>query len=288
MAEQQRPTSAITGTTGRIGGQVARALSGRGIPLTLLARRPDRVPDLPQSRVHAVSYDDPAAAREALAGVRTLFMVSAAESADRLEQHRTFVDAAAAAGVEHVVYTSFLGASPDATFTLARDHGRTEEHIRASGMRWTFLRDNFYADVMEEFAGEDGVIRGPGGEGRCSLVARADVVRVATAVLADPAAHVDTGYDLTGPQALSLDDVAAALTRARGRTFRYERETEEQARASRAHYGAPEWQMQAWLSTYTAIAGGGLAGVSEDVERVTGAPATPFDVVLTHPPGQRA
>ena len=80
-------------------------------------------------------------------------MVSAAENETRLDEHRAFVDAAADAGVEHVVYVSFFGAAPDATFTLARDHFATEEHIKASGMAWTFLRDNLYLEFTEAMVG---------------------------------------------------------------------------------------------------------------------------------------
>ena len=138
-------------------------------------------------------------------------MVSGAEAADRLDQHRRFVDAAADAGVQHVVYTSFHGAAPDCTFTLGRDHYATEQHLRASGMSWTFLRDNFYLDVFPYFVGEDGVLRGPGGNGRVAAVARADVARVALAVLADPDAHRGATYDLTGPEALTLAEIGETI-----------------------------------------------------------------------------
>ena len=87
-------------------------------------------------------------------------MVSASESADRLDQHFTFVDAAAAAGVRHIIYTSFVNAAPDAIFTLVRDHYATEQRIVDSGMACTFLRDNFYLDFMEPFAGERGLSPG--------------------------------------------------------------------------------------------------------------------------------
>ncbi len=107
-------------------------------------------------------YADHAAAVEALTGVETLLMVSAAEAVDRRDQHRTFIRAAADAGVEHIVYTSFAGAAPDATFTLGRDHWDAEQAIRESGMTYTFLRDNFYSDLLPYFADEHGVIRGPG------------------------------------------------------------------------------------------------------------------------------
>ena len=105
---------------------------------------------------------------------------------DRVGQHRTFVDAAADAGVEHLVYISFLGAAPDATFTLARDHWATEEHIRARGLPATFLRDTLYADFFPMMTGADGVIRGPAGDGRVAAVAQDDIADAAVAVLRDP------------------------------------------------------------------------------------------------------
>jgi NAD(P)H dehydrogenase (quinone) len=197
-------------------------------------------------------------------------MVSAAETPDRVEQHRTFVDAAAAAGVGQLVYTSFVGAAPDAVFTLARDHWATEEHIRASGLSFTFLRDNLYADFLPMMAGEDGVIRGPAGDGRAAMVAQDDIADAAVAVLRAPGAHAGRTYDLTGPEAVSLPEAAATITDVTGRAARFQDETIEEAYASRASYGAPGWQVDAWVSTYTSIAAGELAAVSDDVERLTG------------------
>lgn len=197
-------------------------------------------------------------------------MVSATESVDRLAQHRTFIDAAASAGVKHVVYTSFLGASADATFTLGRAHWATEEHLRASGMAWTFLRDSFYLDFLPALAGEDGVIRGPAGHGRFAAVARADVARAAAVVLTEPEAHREKTYDLTGPQALTLAEAARIITDVTGRPTSYQEETVEQAYASRRPYGVPDWQLDAWVSTYTAISFGELALVTDTVERLTG------------------
>ncbi|PTT16057.1 NAD(P)-dependent oxidoreductase [Microbacterium sp. HMWF026] len=276
----QSPVVAVTGSTGAVGGRVARDLAARGIPQRLVVRDASRAPRLDGAEVHVARYSEGDAVREALQGVDTLLMVSASETADRVEHHRTFVEAAAAAGVRSIVYTSFLAAAPDAVFTLGRDHAATEEIIRASGMSWTFLRDNFYMDMMELFAGDDGVIRGPAGEGRCSLVSRADVAATAVAVLRDPAAHADTAYDLTGPEALSLAEVAEKISAVRGHPVRFHDETVDEAYASRAAFGAPRWQVDAWVSTYTAIASGDLAGVSDDVERVTGRPAQSFEEFL--------
>src|SRR2546429_7052933 len=144
---------AVTGATGNSGGRVARLLPAAGMPQRLVVRDPSRAPALDGATVAQAAYHDGEAARRALDGADTLFMVSGSEAADRLDQHRAFVDAAAAAGVGRIVYLSFYGAAPDATFTLVRDHWATEEHIRASGLTYTFLRDNMYADFMPYLVG---------------------------------------------------------------------------------------------------------------------------------------
>ncbi|GAA1433298.1 SDR family oxidoreductase [Microlunatus lacustris] len=266
------PTVAVTGATGAVGGLVARALGAGGTPLRLLARTPERAPSLPGCVVLPSSYGDGEPSVSALRGVRTLFMVSAAEHEDRLAQHRAFVAAAAEAGVQHVVYTSFAAAAQDAVFTLGRDHWATEQAIVDAGLAHTFLRDSFYLDFLPETVGEDGVIRGPAGDGRVAAVSRADVARAAAAVLREPEPHRGATYELTGPEALSFADVAAQVSAAQGRPVAYVDETLEEAYASRAHYGAPRWEVDAWVSTYTAIATGQLARVTDDVQRLTGRP----------------
>lgn len=271
---------AVTGSTGRLGGRVARALSAAGVDQRLVVRDASRAPDLENAEVAVATYGDSDAARRALDGIPTLFMVSATESADRLTDHRTFVDAAVAAGVQHIVYTSFLGAAPDCTFTLGRDHWATEEHIRASGVRFTFLRDSLYADFLPLMAGEDGVLRGPANDGRLAAVATDDVAAVATVVLRSPEDHVGASYDLTGPEALTLAEVAEIITASTGRRVRFQNETIEEAYASRASYGAPDWQVDAWVSTYTAIACGELARVSGDIPSLLGRPATSLAELL--------
>jgi uncharacterized protein YbjT (DUF2867 family) len=223
---------------------------------------------------------DPATVRAALDGADVLLMVSASESPDRLDKHRAFADAAAAAGVGHLVYTSFVGARPDATFTLVRDHWATEEHIRALGLTHTFLRDNLYADFLPFMVGDDGVIRGPGGDGRAAMVAQDDIADAAVAVLLDPARHAGRTYDLTGPEAISFAEAAALITELTGRRVGYLNETIEEAYASRAVYQAPDWQVDAWVSTYTAVAAGELAAVSPDVPELTGHPATSLAELL--------
>ena len=285
--EHQR-TVAITGVTGAIGGEVVRLLAGADLrlDLRLLARDPSRAPDV-DTDVRRCDYADRTSGVEALRGVDTLLMVSASESADRRSQHRTLVGAATEAGVRRIVYTSFAGAAEDATFTLGRDHHDTEAAIRASGMEHTFLRDNFYLDVLPLFADHEGVIRGPAGEGRVAAVARADVAAVAAAVLRDPAAHAGASYELSGPEALTMTEVAERAGRVLGRDLRFVDETVEEAWESRraAYPDEPDWQLEAWVSTYTAIADGSCAQVTDAVERVTGRPARTLEQTLGQTPG---
>lgn len=277
-------TIAITGSTGAVGGATARALAAEQ-PLRLIVRDAARAPELPGASVALANYGDREASLRALDGVDTLFMVSGAENERRLDEHRTFVSAAAAAGVRHIVYTSFIGASAHAVFTLGRDHGATEGFIHDSGMAYTILRDNFYADFMQYMVGEDDVLRGPAGDGRVSIVARSDVARVAATVLRDPARHLDRTYELTGPEALTLSQIAGVLAAATGRGIRYHDETIDEAYASRAKYGAPDWQVDAWVSTYTSIAAGEVAGVSSDIQRITAAaPLSLADVMAARAP----
>ncbi|ACL41701.1 NmrA family protein [Pseudarthrobacter chlorophenolicus A6] len=277
------PDLAVTGSTSGLGGIVARELAGAGFAQRLLVRDPSRAPDLEQAATAVCSYGDAEAARSALEGVRVLFMVSAAEAEDRLQQHFAFVDAAAAAGVEHVVYTSFYGAAPDATFTLARDHYATEERIRASGMDYTFLRDNFYLDFLPLMTDDQGVIRGPAGDGVFSGVAREDIARSAVAVLRDPAIHKGKTYRLTGPEELSMARAAEIISEGTGRNVSFQAETVEEAYASRAPYNAPQWQLDAWVSTYTAMAAGEMAGISLDVHGLTGQDPISLAEFLTRP-----
>jgi uncharacterized protein YbjT (DUF2867 family) len=245
-------TIAVTGATGQVGGRVAAAL-----------------PDARRLTRKVAEYRDTPRMRQALDGVETLFLVSGRESADRLAEHRSAVDAAVGAGVRRIVYLSFVGAAPDCTFTFGRDHWHTEQYIQGTGLGWTFLRDNLYQEMLPMLAGPDGVIRGPAGDGRVAAVSYDDIAACAVVALTD-AGHDGRTYDLTGPEALSLHQVAARLG------VRYVPETVEEAYASRAHYGAPAFEVAGWVSSYEAIAAGELATVSGDVQRLTGRPAKPF------------
>jgi uncharacterized protein YbjT (DUF2867 family) len=266
-------TIAITGATGALGGRVARRLSARGVAQRLVVRDPARAPELPGADVVAGEYGDGPGFRAALHGVDTLLLVSATETEDRVARHLSAVDAAAAAGVRRIVYTSFVNAAPEATFLLARHHWHTEERIKASGLAWTMLRDNLYADVLPYFVGADGFLRGPAGDGRGAFVTRDDIADAAIEVLLSNG-HDGRTYDLSGPAALTFTEVAEILSTHSGREVRYHAETVEEAYASRAGYDAPDWMVDGWVSTYVAAARGELDLVTDDVRHLTGHPAT--------------
>jgi uncharacterized protein YbjT (DUF2867 family) len=209
--------------------------------------------------------------------------VSAAEHPERVRQHLTAVDAVAAAGVERVVYTSFMNASPDATFTLARHHWATEERLREHDLAYTALRDSMYLDFLPIMTGAEGVIRGPADGGRVAMVARDDIADVAVAVLFGDG-HERATYDVTGAALHTMAEYAAELSELTGRQVTFVDETIEQAWQSRASYGAPDWEVEGWITSYTAIASGELAVVSDTVERLAGHPPTTLRQLVERDP----
>ncbi len=261
-----------TGATGEVGGRLARRLADRGVPQRLIVRDRSRAPSLAAAEVSKFGgYGDREGMRRAFRGLSTLFLASAHEAPDRVEQHRAAVDAAVEAGVGRIVYLSFLGAAPDSTFTFARDHFHTEEHIRATGIPFTFSRQSIYLDFLLSMVGSDDVIRGPAGEGRLAPVLRDDVADSLAEMVAG-SDHEGRVYELTGPAALTLAEVAAEIAAATGRAIRFEDETLEEARASRAGSGAPAWELEGWVTSYAAIAAGELDLVTDHVERLSGHP----------------
>jgi len=267
---------------------VAAGLAAAGAEIRLVTRDPSRAPELDRAEVvGGAEYADGEAMRRAFDGADTVFLVSAGEDIDRVALHRNAVDAAVRAGVERIVYTSFAAARADTAFTFGRDHFHTEEHIKGSPLRWTFLRDNFYLDFMPLFVGEDGTIRGPAGDGRAAVVARDDIAASAVAVLSGDG-HDGAVYEMTGPEALTLHEVAEQVAQAAGRPVTYVPETLEEARASRAPSGAPDWEIEGWVTSYASIAAGELERVSPDVERLTGrAPISLAQFLLDNPDSYR-
>ncbi len=272
----------VTGSTGHLGGRVATRLATLGQPQRLLVRDTARAPQLPGAEIIQASYEDESSMKAALRGIQVLFLVSG-YGLDRLEQHYSAIDAAVTSGVERIVYTSFLSAAPLATFTHAREHYLTEQRIRESGCRYTFLRPSFYLDRAPRWFSNDGVVQGPAGNGTITWVSRDNLADVVIAVLTS-SGHDGASYEITGAQALTLTQAAEEFSHATGIPASYQPETIEEAKASRAKFNPTDWELEAWVSTYVAIATGEMSVVSHSVEALTGhAPQTLADYLHKHP-----
>jgi uncharacterized protein YbjT (DUF2867 family) len=287
MASNSRPI-AVTGATGALGGRVAQRLAALGVAQRLVVRDASRAADMAGTDVAvAAGYHDRDAMTNALRGLETLFLVSATESATRVEDERTAVAAAVDAGVQRIVYTSFVGAAPDAVFTFARHHHDTEEHIRATGLAYTFLRDSMYLDKVPMLASAEGIIAGPGGDGQAAWVARDDVADVAAAVLTGDG-HDGETYDVTGPESATLTYAAEVLSDFSGRDVTYHEETVHEAYESRADYGAPEWEVEGWVTSFEAVAEGDFDFVTDVVPALTGHDALSLREFLAENPDSYA
>lgn len=257
---------------------MAELLSERGHATRLLVRtHPERAPRLTRSETASADYRDPASLDRAFAGVRVALIVSAyGAPGKRAAMHRNAFEAAARAGLEHVVYLSFLGAAPTSKFPYSQDHHLSEQYLREAGVAHTVLRDCLYMDMAPAFVDEHGALRGPAGNGAVAWVAREDVAQSAAAVLERPGPS-GTVHELTGLEALTLADTVARLSALVGRPLRYEDESLAQARAWRSRLGAPDWEVDVWIGTYLAIAAGELAQPSDAVQRLTGRAPYAFD-----------
>ena len=264
----------MTGVTGELGSYVANLVDKKGIASVHLARSPERAKLYASAEIRKMVYANTLEVVEALKGIDILLMISARENPERVKEHKDFLDAAKLAGVEHIVYTSFYGADEKAIFTLSRDHAQTEAYIKELGFTYTFLRDNFYLDFLIDIALENGEIRGPAGSGLVSAVARKDTSRVAAEILLNPKEWKNQSLNLTGPEDLSMQEIVVLLSKETSNAITYVDESIEEAYESRKKWPAQTWEYDAWVSTYTAIKAGEQAGVSTDIEKVLGYPAS--------------
>ncbi|WP_281665455.1 SDR family oxidoreductase [Gemella morbillorum] len=267
----------VTGVTGKLGGQVAKVLSQKGLKAVHIARSPERAIKYDNAEIRKASYENSEESRKTLEGIKTLLMVSAKENPKRVEEHHDFIDAAKIVGVEHIVYISFYNNKKDATFTLSRDHYQTEKYIKEQGLKYTFLRDNFYIDFFLDLCFEYGEIRGPAGDGLVSAVARRDAADIVVAVMLNVQEYENKVLNLTGPRDLSMKNIVKVVGEKLGKEIFYINETVEEAYESRKVWEAEQWQYDSWVSTYTAIAKGEQSGVSLDIEKILNRPATSLE-----------
>jgi uncharacterized protein YbjT (DUF2867 family) len=260
----------VTGSTGKVGRLVAEELSRRGHAQRLLARDRTRAPSLPGAEVVQADYGDADSLGRALGPGDVVFMVSLHEGPERrVPLHRSFVEAAARARVERVVYLSFVAAGADAVFLHARSHGATEALLHESGLPFTAMRNGMYADELPGWFDAEGAIRVDGGDGRMSFSYRSELAEAIAIVLTEPG-HEGRVYDVVTADSVSMAELAAAARSVTGDLYRYDPYSdawwEERWRAR----GRSDWQVEAGLTSYQALRSGELDVVTGDFERLTG------------------
>ncbi len=273
----------VTGSTGHIGRLVAEELFERGEPMRLLVRDPTHAPEFPGAEVVTADYGRPDLLAEALHEGDRVFMTSLHEGPDRrVPLHRSFIEAAARAGVVQIVYLSFANASRDATFLHARSHGETEEMLADSGVPWTAIRNTMYADHIPGWFDPDGVAREPLGEARMSFSYRPELAKAITVTLTEPG-HAEQVYDITTPESVSIHDLAHIASEVTGDHYAYEPATDEEWDERWRALGRTGWELEAGHTSYEAIRNGELDVVTDDYRRLTGLePLTVGEIVDRH------
>jgi NAD(P)H dehydrogenase (quinone) len=260
----------VTGPTGHVGRLVAGELSSRGLRQRLLVREPNRAPDIAGAEIAMADYGDPESLAGALEPDDSVFMMSLHEGpGQRIPHHRSFIDAAAAAGVAHIVYLSFIAAGPDAIFLDARSHGETERMLAEAGIAWTSIRSSMYADDIPGWFDADGLNTVPGGDARMSFSYRPELARAIAVALTEPG-HEGKVYDIVTPESVSMRELAEIAWAVSGQNYRYAPTSdtwwEERWRAR----GKEPWAIEAGLTSYAALRGGEFDVVSGDYRALTG------------------
>ena len=255
----------VTGASGTIGSELVKLLRARGADFAEMSSKPG------ENKVFG-DFADPASLRSAFAGVHTLFLLFPL-TPDSFELARNAVEAAKAAGVRHIVRSSGAGADATSPVAIANLQGRIDALIEHSGIPYTLLRPagfmqnwiNFYAAQLKS-----GCYAAPHGTAGISVIDVRDIAEVAAIVLTNPAAHAGRAYTLTGSEALSTRQQLAVIAQVSGRPIRYDDITEEQAEADLRAWGLPDVMVGYFMSLNHVYKQGWAAGISPDVERLTG------------------
>lgn len=275
------PTIALTGATGQLGRLVVDVLlrSTPAADVVAVVRDGAKATDLAARGVdvRVAAYESPADLRQALEGVDRLLLISASEPGRRVPQHQNVIDAALAAGVSRVVYTS----APHADSTdliLAPEHKATEEALRAAGLTYTILRNNWYTENYlgnVEPAAASGVLVGSAGTGRVASASRIDFAEAAAVALTTDG-HDNATYELGGDIAWTMADLAAAIGEVTGRPVSYRDVSADEHAATLVAAGLPAGTAGFLAALDANIAGGALAGPTGELSRLIGRPTTPL------------
>ena len=269
----------VTGASGQLGRQVLDSLLESGAAGSVIAttRNPAKLSGYSARgvEVRAADFDDEAGLEQAFRGATRALLISTdavGEPGKRLAQHRRAVRAFAAVGVKHALYTSIPDADKSKVM-LAPDHAGTEQAIADSGLGYTFLRNNYYTDLLlGPLAGAvaTGQLFDAKANGKVAYVTRLDCARAAAAALADPKRTGREIVDITGPAALSSEDLASIASELSGRPVRHASVPVAAVVQGMVQHGLPEPLARIYASFDSAIAGGELARVSDTVERLSG------------------
>jgi NAD(P)H dehydrogenase (quinone) len=275
-------TVAVTAASGQLGRLVVRSLLDRGIPagdIVAGARHPEKIADLAALgvRVREADYDRPETLAGAFAGVDRLLLVSGSEVGARIPQHANAVNAAVAAGVSLIAYTS----APYADTTdlpVAPDHKATEEVIRAAGVPYVFLRNGWYTENYTDNlapALAHGAILGSAGDGKISAATRADFAAAAAAVLAGEG-HDNAVYELGGDQPFTMAELAAEVSLQSGKQVVYRDLPPADYAQALVGAGLPEGYAQVLAGCDVSVRAGRLLVETGDLSRLIGRPTTPL------------
>jgi NAD(P)H dehydrogenase (quinone) len=267
---------AITGAAGQLGRRTAQRVLelAPAAELVLVTRRPEAVAELAEAGaiVRHGDFDDPPSLAGAFDGCERVLLISTDVLGNRVAQHTAAIDAAAASGVRHVLYTSGLNAGAALPLVVSPEHHGTEQAIRDRGLHLTALRNGLYAEFQVGAAARaaaSGTLVHNSGDGRTAYVSREDCAAAAAAVLTT-AGHEDSTYDITGPQLISQGDLAALVQEITGRPVEAVAIDDEAAAQALVQAGLPPEAARAYASFGTAIREGVLETVSSAVRDLTG------------------
>ncbi|MER5620053.1 SDR family oxidoreductase [Streptosporangium sp. NPDC002544] len=273
-------TYAITGATGPLGRLVIDALLAKGVPasdVVAIARTPPKAADLAARGVvvREGDYSRPETLPAALRDVTNLLLISGNEVGRRVPQHTAVIEAARAAGVARIAYTSILRAD-SSELSLAAEHKATEIVLRESGVPFTLLRNSWYTENYTGQLGrylERGEILGAAGDGRISAATRADYAAAAAAALTGEG-HDNAVYELGGTP-FTLTELATTITEVTGTKVVYRDVTVPELAGVLQSAGLDEGTAHFVAGLDGAIARGGLDTPGDDLSRLIGRPGTP-------------
>lgn len=275
---------AVTGATGQLGRLVIEKLKQKAGDETIVAlvRSPEKAADLGVD-VKRANYDEPDTLSSALEGVDVLLLISASEPGKRTAQHKNVIDAAKAAGVKRLVYTSILRADVS-KLALAEEHKATEELIKASGIDYTLLRNGWYTENYQGSilgALDHGAIAGSSGDGKISAAPRADYAEAAVSVVTGDG-HENRIYELAGSDSFTMGQLAEEVTRQSGKQVVFNNMPVADYAKLLEGIGMPAPVAAMFAGMDDEASRGELEGDDADFVALTGKPTTPLrDVVAS-------